>query len=196
MKSRCLIIGLVVFCFAQELFAQYTISGKVQGVKGEPLHNVSIFFMVQDTLVAGTISDEKGKFQIRELPGETYKIQYMLMGYKAKEQQVRIASDSRLEPVQLEEDPIALKEVEVNANRSDVVKMEAGMTTFYISSEMKKKARNALEALHDVPLLTVDETNNRVSLTDGSSPIVLINGVKRGGDVLRLLEAKILKLSK
>lgn len=191
MKNKwCLIIGLIVFTFMQELSAQYTVSGKVQSEKGEPLYNVSVFFTVQDTLVAGTVSDEKGKFQIRELPENTYQIQYLLLGYKSKQQQVTITGDSRLETVQLEEDPVALGDVVVDANRSDVVKMEAGMTTFYISSEMKKKARNALEALHDVPLLTVDETTNRVELIDGSSPIILINGVKRGGDVLRLLEAK------
>lgn len=192
MKDKLLLMLFMFVCSAQQLMAQqHTVSGKVQNETGKPLYNVAVFFMVQDTLVAGTTSNENGEFQIKELPDNEYLIQYSLMGYKAKQQRVKIKNNSRLETISLEEDPIALKEVEVNADRSGVVKMEAGKMTFFISDEMKKKASTVYEALTEVPILQSNPVERKIQMADGSGVEILINGVKRNINLVILDPQKI-----
>lgn len=191
MEKVKVVLLVILLCSLQGLSAQHTVSGKVESEDGKSLPDVSVFFMVQDTLVAGTVSDAKGNFRIKDLPGNEYSIRYVLLGYKVKQQQVTIAGDSRLETVQLEEDPVALGEVVVDANRSDVVKMEAGRMTFFLSDK-KKNVQTIYEVLTEIPVLISNVSNRTVKLADGSSPIILINGVKRDLD-LALLDPRMVE---
>ena len=134
---KCCLLGIMSFLFCVESQAQHRIIGEIQGEKKEPLQNVSIFFFAQDTLTAGTISDTKGHFEIEGLPTASYRIQYSLLGYKTRIDSLLVDGNKHF-VVQLKEDPIALKELSVEGDRSDIVKMEAGSTTFYLSEEFMK----------------------------------------------------------
>ena len=172
---------LVIICsfFSVEAQVQHRVIGEIQGEKKEPLPNVSIFFFTHDTLTAGTISDTKGNFEIEGLPTASYRIQYSLLGYKTRIDSLLVDGNKRFF-VQLKEDPIALKELSVEGDRSDIVKMEAGSTTFYLSEEIKGKAINIYEALQEVPALMVDVSNRQIKMINGLSPIILVNGINRG----------------
>lgn len=172
---------LVILCsfFSIEMQAQHRVIGEIQGEKKEPLPNVSIFFFTHDTLTAGTISDAKGHFEIDGLPAASYRIQYSLLGYKTRIDSLLVDGNKRFS-VQLKEDPIALKELSVEGDRSDIVKMEAGSTTFYLSEEIKGKAISIYEALQEVPVLVVDMANQTISTIDNSPLVILINGINRG----------------
>lgn len=134
---KCCLLGIMSFLFCVEAQAQHRVTGDIQGEKKEPLQNVSIFFFAQDTLTAGTISDAKGHFEIENLPTASYRIQYSLLGYKMYIDSLLVDGNKRFS-IQLKEDPIALKELSVKGDRSDIVKMEAGSTTFYLSEEFMK----------------------------------------------------------
>ena len=181
---------LVIICsfFSIEMQAQHRVTGEIQGEKKEALQNVSVFFFTHDTLTAGTISDTKGNFEIEGLPTASYRIQYSLLGYKTRIDSLLVDGNKRFS-VQLKEDPIALKELSVEGDRSDIVKMEAGSTTFYLSEEIKAKAINVYEALQEIPALMVDLPNRQIRMIDGSSPIILINGISRG-KVFQMIDPK------
>ena len=173
------LLGIMSFLFCGEAQAQHRVIGEIQGEKKEPLPNVSIFFFTHDTLTAGTISDTKGNFEIEGLPTASYRIQYSLLGYKTRIDSLLVDGNKRFS-VQLKEDPIALKELSVEGDRSDIVKMEAGSTTFYLSEEIKGKAISIYEALQEVPVLVVDMANQTISTIDNSPLVILINGINRG----------------
>ena len=59
----------------------------------------------------------------------------------------------------------------VEGNRSDLVKMEAGSTTFYLSEQIKNNSKNVYEALTEIPTLTIDLANRKILMKDGSSPL-------------------------
>ena len=172
---------LVIICsfFSIEMQAQHRVTGEIQGEKKEALQNVSVFFFTHDTLTAGTISDAKGHFEIDGLPTAAYRIQYSLLGYKIRIDSLLVDGNKRFS-VQLKEDPIALKELSVEGDRSNIVKMEAGSTTFYLSEEIKGKAISIYEALQEVPVLVVDMANQTISTIDNSPFVILINGINRG----------------
>lgn len=176
---KCCLLSIMSFLFCVESHAQHRVTGDIQGEKKEPLQNVSIFFFAQDTLTAGTISDAKGHFEIENLPTASYRIQYSLLGYKTYIDSLLVDGNKRFS-IQLKEDPIALKELSVKGDRSDIVKMEAGSTTFYLSEEIKGKAISIYEALQEIPVLVVDMASQSISTIDGSSPVILINGINRG----------------
>lgn len=185
---KCCLLGIISFLFCGEAQAQHRVTGEIQGEKKEALQNVSVFFFTHDTLTAGTISDAKGNFEIEGLPTASYRIQYSLLGYKTRIDSLLVDGNKRFF-VQLKEDPIALKELSVEGDRSDIVKMEAGSTTFYLSEEIKAKAINVYEALQEIPALMVDLPNRQIRMIDGSSPIILINGISRG-KVFQMIDPK------
>ena len=176
------ILSLSILCFVLIPFlayAQHTVSGEIKGEKNETLSNVSILFLSNDTVVGGTVSNEKGRYELRGLPMQEYQVRFQYIGYKSKEMAFRVDGNKRLN-VRLEEDPVALKELSVQANRRDLVNMEAGSTTFYLSEKNKAKSKSVFDALKEIPTLHIVESERRILMADGSAPVILINGVKRG----------------
>ncbi|MGM9759941.1 MAG: outer membrane beta-barrel protein [Parabacteroides sp.] len=187
-RSFCLwFAGL--FLSLCSLRAQYTVSGRVEDTAGKGLPNATVLFSIRDTLAAATVTDRKGEFRLQKLPAGVYTVRYSMLGYRSLSRQETVRSDSRLDPVRLEEDPVTLQEVTVDAERDRIVRMEAGSSSFFISEQMKKKARTLFEALQEVPLLSVDLGNRIIRMTDGTTPIILINGVRRD-NVLESLDPK------
>lgn len=170
------LLGLL-FLLSHETKAQHAVVGHISDSKNQDLPNVSILFFAHDTLVAGTISNERGKFEQKDLPDYFYHIQYSLMGYQPQVDSLRLNANQKLK-VQLQEDSVALSVLTVEANRGDLVKMNAGSTSFYLSEKNKLKT-NIYEALQEIPALRIDVANRSISMIDGSKPVILINGIKR-----------------
>jgi iron complex outermembrane receptor protein len=85
--------------------------GKVTDEHGLPLSNVSIMFKDSDL---GTITNEKGNYVIK-LPAGNYLLIAKLLGYKSKEQQVRLLGGKTTTcSFFLEEDVNVMKEVSVS----------------------------------------------------------------------------------
>ncbi|MDY3070146.1 MAG: TonB-dependent receptor [Parabacteroides sp.] len=184
--KRIYIIPLVLLPFSA--YSQYSISGNIHDKNNETLQNVSVLLFSNDSLVTGTISDKKGKFELKDLPASDYHIQYLSLGYKKEEEAFHL-SDNVYKRIILQEDTIALNQVVVDADRSDLVKMEAGSTTFYLSERIKSSSKNVYEALREIPALNVDVSNRKIYMNNGSSPLILINGIQRN-DFYEMLDPK------
>lgn len=177
MKNKYIYI-VSLFLLPISAYSQYSISGDIHDMDNEALQNVSVLLFSEDSLVTGTISDKKGKFELKDLPASDYHIQYLSLGYK-KEEEVFHLSDNLYKNIVLQEDTITLNHVLVEGNRGDLVKMEAGSTTFYLSERIKNSSKNVYEALREIPALMVDVSNKKIYMNNGSSPLILINGVPR-----------------
>lgn len=175
MKDKYKYIYVILFMMMSiNIFAQYSISGDIRNKDNNGLQNVSVLLYSSDSLVAGTISDKKGKFELKNLPASDYYIQYLSLGYKQHEDAIHLTGNV-YKNIILQEDTLALKEVVVEGDRSDLVKMEAGSTTFYLSERIKNNSRNVYEALREIPALMVDVSNKKIYMNNGSSPLILIN---------------------
>lgn len=53
-------------------YSQYSISGDIRNKDNNVLQNVSVLLYSSDSLVTGTISDKKGKFELKNLPASDY----------------------------------------------------------------------------------------------------------------------------
>lgn len=161
--------------------AQHRVSGLLVDEKEKPLQGATILFMRGDSLAAGGMSDMKGSFNIEGLPGERYQIRFSLIGYKTAERILDVKADQKLGMICLEEEVYALNGVTVTGDKRNLIDMQASGSTFRISDKLRNEAHNIYQALREIPLLNVNETERKISMVDGSAPVILVNGVRRSG---------------
>jgi len=176
--QRTIWIAICASFYASTFGQQYRLSGRLTDEKGARLENVTVMITAADTLVAGAVTDAKGEFSISGIAAGTFFCKASLLGYKALEQSISVKGNTRLQ-LSMQEDSKMLSEVTVNAHREDIVTSNASSTTFLLSENAQKKSRDAFEALREIPKLRVDVTSKTVALFNGSSPLILIDGVKR-----------------
>ncbi len=108
--SRLICLAFIVFCFFQEALAQNDqalkpVRGAVKDAKGEPIQGVNV---VLKGTGDGTVTDEKGSFQINA--PRTGVLVFSFIGYTGKE--VTVGNLSNLN-VQLDPDDKSLSDVVV-----------------------------------------------------------------------------------
>lgn len=87
-------------------------------------------------------------------------------------------------------DSIELREVVVTKDMSDVVKRLPNGNRFFLSSKAKAMS-NPYMALKEIPELISNDALQTVSLLDGSTPLVLIDGVEVNSGITPILPADI-----
>lgn len=96
---------------------------------GQPMVGASVF---KEDPVVGTLTDDFG-YYVLTLPRGDYEIQYRAGGHKETRRQVALYSDGQLD-VELEEKVVALKEVEITSERSQVESTQTGISQISIAT--------------------------------------------------------------
>lgn len=158
--------------------AQYRFSGVVTDQKENRLDAVQVLLTAGDSLVAMTLTDQKGYFRIADLVGGEYEVHIHELGYTTVDEKLFVRKrDVKMDFTLLPEMTGEVKEVEVTANRSERVDRTATGQIFYLS-EAAKNSGNAFRALREIPKLIINEANQQLTMANGSTPLVLINGNK------------------
>ena len=123
-----IIITYIAILFTILLKAQAPLSSNnsIHGFvksNGENLPYVSV--IIKGTTI-GAATNEQGKYTIPDLPDGEYTIIIKAVGYKSKEQTIKLKSNSKFElNFELVEDNIGIEQVIVSAGRNDINKKEA-----------------------------------------------------------------------
>lgn len=166
----------IACCYAIGVSAQTTVSGKVEDQTRKALQGCTVLFMQADSIVGGTITNQKGYYEIKNLISGNYVCKVSMVGFKTEEYKFSAMTSKVLIPtITLKEDATLLEEVKVVGELANV---KAGMTTYHLS-ERAKSSRNAYEALMEIPELIVDPVSRSISMGMSGSPLILIDGVKR-----------------
>ena len=132
MKKLTTIILLLVFAastYAQNSASTFakggSVSGKVIDAKlNDPIPYVNIIIKnMSGETITGSITDDKGEFQIKDLPNGKMEIQIQFIGYTTQTREINIADDNRtinLGTIALEEEATGLDEVTVVAEVSSI----------------------------------------------------------------------------
>ena len=182
-KNHSIVILIYVTCCFNIAIvsAQHRLSGRLVEGNGRPLSGASVILSRGDSLAAGAMSDREGKFLLERLPAGDYVVTFSMLGYRTVERAVSLAADRYLGRIAMEEEAYALGEVTVTGDERNRIDTRAGGSTFRISNQLRESARNVYQALREIPLLNVNETERSIKMADGSKPIILINGVRRTG---------------
>lgn len=216
MKQTLLLLFVLVF--STSLSAQYPgagkwkkkeksikgkITGKVLDPQKKPIGYATVVLTdtKTDKQVNGNITDEKGKFKIKDVPTGSYKVSISFLGYLTKEildVNLTLAKpDFSLGTISLEQDNVTLSEVEV-VEEAPLVETKIDKIVYNADKDVTNAGGDASDVLRKVPMLAVDIEGN-VSLRGSQNLQILINGKPSGmfangtADALKMIPADQIK---
>lgn len=171
----CLFCTLMSSAQAQE---KVRLTGQVADAKLQepiPFAAVVVRAAQDQTLLAGTTTDEKGQFSI-SLPSAAIEVEISSLGYQNLLIPSPKVSDGviQLGMIYLEEDAQTLAEVDITAERSRV-EFQLDKRVFNVGQDLASAGLGALDVLSNVPSVNVDIEGN-VRLRGNSGVQILING--------------------
>lgn len=203
--TPCPILCICLFLcfFSSGLSAQSVLKGRViDGSDGSPLEfaTVSLFGLPDSGLVGGGMTGPDGRFSVEVSAQGAYFAEIQFIGY-VKEMIPEFEVTSKkgaldLGDLMLKSDALALEEVEVRAERSQMT-MKLDKRVFNVGKDLTNAGANAAEILNNVPSITVDVEGN-ISLRGSQNVRILVNGKPSGligmGDVeaLRRMQGDII----
>jgi len=173
--------------------ASGTVKGYVYGEDRSPLGGaVVVVYTLPDTGKAGgTYADDRGYFEITLKPGG-YLMRVSFVGYEERTLRFNVnpGETTDLGTITLRQKAIRVEEVEVEAEAPKVT-YEGEKKVIRFADEITSKGSSTLEALKNVPGVTVDNNDN-VRIRNTSNITLLINGkptVMQVSEALRQIPA-------
>jgi outer membrane receptor for ferrienterochelin and colicin len=128
-----------------------------------PYATVALILPASDKPVDGTVADDKGKFQLKNIAAGTYKLTISFIGYEAFEmKEVEISEkDNNLDlgKLFLTSSTQQLEEVVVQAQR-ELIEEKVDRTVYNAENDKTTQGGDATDVLKRVPMLSVDMDGN------------------------------------
>ena len=173
MKKFSLLLLLLQY-FAVFAFAQYPLKGTVKSENGEVLAGAAVY--LKNTF-QGTITNQNGEFQFKNLKAGNYQLSVSFIGYEAKQLEIGIPSNREIK-VELVPSSFMTEEVLVAATRASE-KMPVAFST------VSKDEINEMNMGQDVPYL-LSLTPSFVVTSDAGAGVGYTNFRIRGTDLNRI----------
>ncbi|MBR1769025.1 MAG: TonB-dependent receptor [Bacteroidales bacterium] len=157
---------------------KYTVLGTVTDKESSellPYVSVAVLKTSDSTIIDGGITDDKGKFAIKNLQNGKYILKYSFVGYKDVTKNIEIKNANlTIENVAMETGAENLKEVRV-VGAKQMMEYKLDKRVINVDQNLVSSGGNASDVLEDVPSVEVDEEGN-VTLRGGSNVTLLIDG--------------------
>lgn len=147
---------------------------------GKPVEyaSVQVLWYSKDSLLGGGLVKENGDFAVDGLPSfGKVRVRIKFIGYKDYNQSIFLMPpdkvDQDLGNIKLSVDDKVLNEVEVTAEKSAVV-LSIDKRTYNVDKDLSVKGGTAIDAMKNIPGLTVDADGN-VQLRN-QSPTIYVDG--------------------
>ena len=177
---------MLLLCFSQIAIAQntasaYSIRGKIVDAATEealPYATVSLLLDSDSSLVAGSITDDKGAFNL-QAPAGDYHLMINFMGYASRQiPNIQLGATTndivRLGNIGIEAQTTDLEEVTVTGQR-EMIQLELDKKVFNVSDDPINAGRTAADILGNLPSVTMDGNGN-ISLRGSSNVQILVDG--------------------
>ncbi|RAV28418.1 outer membrane beta-barrel family protein [Sinomicrobium soli] len=153
------------------------ITGKITEQNGLPIAYATVLLidLSDNKVITGTTSLEDGSFALSS-PHENISLQISFMGFETREIRDLSVNGNTVDAgsVILKENAEELDEIVVSGERSST-EFRLDKRVFHIGKELSNAGASALEALNNVPSVTVN-MEGRISLRGSQGVQVLING--------------------
>lgn len=163
------------FLLTTAMSAQKKITGQIlHSSSKQPIEYATVsVFSLDSVLVDGTVTDANGQFLLSLKKGN-YNLQSGFLGFVTDSRTLEVTGNKNLGIIELAEDGLALKEVEVVAEQSQMT-MQLDKKVFNVGKDLLSQGGSANEILENVPSVTVS-AEGTVSLRGNSGVTILVNG--------------------
>ncbi len=175
----------------------YTISGRVQDAASKvalEYATVTVYSSLDSSMITGSITDEKGGFNLPLKGAGEYYIVASFLGYLELKLPSIILTEAipkaTLGVIYLKSDAEAIGEVQIVADRSQM-QMQLDKKVFTVGKDLSNTGTNAVDILDNIPSVQVDVDGN-VSLRGSGNVQIFIDGKPSGlagPDALRFLQS-------
>ena len=178
-------LALVILLFAIASFSQSgSVSGKVineETKKAVPFCNI-ILFNANDSLLQGTISDEKGKFTLRKIEFGNYYLSVQSLTHEVYKTETFSISpkftSKEFKTIALRMAAVQTEEVTISVDRAAVT-IEPAKKTFDVKATGADIGGTAVDVLNNLPSVNVDDGGS-INLRGNGNIRVLIDGKPAG----------------
>ncbi len=189
---RSLNTVLLLILTAFSLFAQPAqlniVKGKISGTvfeanSGTPLGyaTVSLYNSTDNTLITGTITDDRGAFELEAREGSYYITLDFISFQTVTINDIQISRDKsnhNLGSINMEPEAKMLEEIVVQAEKSSI-QMQLDKKVFNVGKDLGNAGGSVIEILDNIPSVSVDVDGN-VSLRGSGNVRILIDGKPSG----------------
>lgn len=188
-------LKLIITCFLCSIafgFAQNSgsIKGKVIDKKtNESLPYVNIILKENNKIVTGGVTTEDGNFTINKLALQKYTVEIQFIGYTTVVKNVDLTADANqnLGTIAILEDVSELKDVEVVAERSNMVQ-KIDRKVINVGKDLIASGTTASEIMNNIPTVSIDPQTKEISMRGNSNVRVLIDGKPSNVPIEQLLQ--------
>lgn len=156
-----------------------TISGLVKSKVDQsaiPYVNIVVKNEQDSTFVAGTVTNDEGRFSIANIKPGNYRLDISFMGFEPREQALFVGSLSAFLDVpfiELEESSTVLQDVTVSAKASDV-SGKLDKKIYSVADNISQGGGSVLQSMQNLPGVTVQD--GKVQLRGNDKVTILIDG--------------------
>lgn len=183
MKHCKLLLVLVMLFFGATVTAQnskVTVSGIIKDQKTKsalPYVNIALRASGDSSFVAGTISDEEGRFSFSDIRTGSYFLQIQYIGFFSKKQSILLGSLSPfldIGTIELQGNVQQLQDVTVSS-RQETLSTGMDKKTYTTSSIITQSGGSVLQLLKNLPGVTTSQ-DGKVELRGSDKVAILIDG--------------------
>ncbi|MCT4198115.1 TonB-dependent receptor [Elizabethkingia anophelis] len=173
------LISILAFSVANAQVSSVTISGIVKNKADKsavPYVNVVVKTEKDSAFVAGTVTNDEGRFSIANVKPGNYRLQISFMGFENREQPLFVGSLSAfldIPVIELEETSTVLEGVTISAKASDVSN-KLDKKTYSVADNVAQNGGSVLQSMQNLPGVTVQD--GKVQLRGNDKVTVLIDG--------------------
>ena len=189
MKRFGYIFAIILLTCEFTVKAQVRIYGRILDVEQSPITGVNclLFSLPDSTLIAGTTSNQEGRFALDVTEDKAYMLLISFIGY---ENIHKVCRPGNVGDITLKEDVVALKEVVVTPK---VLNTFSNKSLLTLGETARKVGNNALDAISSLSQFKIDLNSDELVTMDNKSILVLIDGIRRSARELKLLKADDIK---
>lgn len=192
---RVTLLTFIILIFAFNSSAQQskcTISGQITDEKDIPVAYASVAVYDNSNPIAGTITDDKGKFILKvPISANGYELAVEFIGYTRYSRAVNTdKSNLHIGVICLKEDSIALEGATVTAKEA-THKSTVEHTTINAAANMASDKGTAIDILRGASAVTI--SNNEISIRGNSNILVLLDGIPTTASDLSTIPASNIK---
>lgn len=183
---------LLLLASLSSAFAQNT--GVISGKVSDKTTNLAVSYATVviksgSKVITGGITNDLGRFEIKNLALQTYEVEVQFIGYKSQLFTAALSSDTpsvSFDNILLEEESTQLEGVTVIAERS-TVEQKIDRRVINVGKDLTTAGATASDIMGNIPSVNVDQ-DGRISLRGNENVRILVDGRPTNLDAAQLLK--------